>query len=65
MSRIARQEIYFGKYLSMDEIVREVGSVTREQVRQLARQLFSNGNLSLTVLGPLTRSEIPDSVLAV
>ncbi len=65
MSRIARQEIYFGKYLSMDEIVKEVGSVTREQVQRLARQLFSDGTLTLTVLGPLTRNDIPDSLLAV
>jgi predicted Zn-dependent peptidase len=63
MSRIARQEIYFGKYLSIDDIVKEVGSVTRDEVQRLAQRLFNNGALSLTVLGPLTRSEIPDSVL--
>ncbi len=63
MSRIARQEIYFGKYLSMDDIIREVGTVTREQVQRLAQQLFTSGGVSLTVLGPLTRIDIPDSVL--
>ncbi len=53
MSRIARQEIYFGKYLSMDDIIKGVEKVTREQVQQLAQQLFTPENLSLTILGPL------------
>ncbi len=63
MSRIARQEIYFGKYLSIDDIVKEVGSVTREQVQRLAQQLFGGGNISLTILGPLSKADVPDSVL--
>jgi predicted Zn-dependent peptidase len=63
MSRLARQEIYFGKYLSMDDIIKGVEKVNREQVQALARRLFAPGNLSLTVLGPLTRADVPDSVL--
>jgi predicted Zn-dependent peptidase len=65
MSRIARQEIYFGKYLSMDDIIKGVEKVTGEQVQQLAQQLFTPENISLTVLGPLTRADVPDSVLEI
>ncbi len=65
MSRLARQEIYFGKYLSMDEIIKGVEKVTADQVRRLAQQLFSPGNISLTILGPLSRSDVPDSVLEI
>ena len=36
MSRIARQEIYYGKYLSMDDIIKGVEKVTRDQVQRLA-----------------------------
>ena len=63
MSRIARQEIYFGKYLSMDDIIKGVEKVTKEQVQRLAQQFFTRDNISLTILGPLTRTDIPDSIL--
>jgi predicted Zn-dependent peptidase len=65
MSRLARQEIYFGKYLSMDDIIRGVEKVTGEQVQHLARHLFSRKNIALTILGPLSRTDVPDSVLEI
>jgi predicted Zn-dependent peptidase len=65
MSRIARQEIYFGKYLSMDDIIKGVEKVTNEQVQGLAQQLFTAENMSLAVLGPMSRTEVPDDVLEV
>ncbi len=65
MSRIARQEIYFGKYLSMDDIIKNVEKVTGDQVQRLAQQLFIPENLSLTILGPLSRTDVPDSVLEI
>lgn len=65
MSRLARQEIYFGKYLSMDDIIRGVEKVTKEQVQRLAQQIFSRDNISMTVLGPLTKADLPDSVLEI
>lgn len=63
MSRLARQEIYFGKYLSMDDIIKGVEKVTAEQVQCLARQLFTRDNISLTILGPLNKADVPDGVL--
>ncbi|MGE5173520.1 MAG: M16 family metallopeptidase [Betaproteobacteria bacterium] len=65
MSRIARQEIYFGKYLSMDDIIKGVEKVTAEQVQRLARQLFSLENIALTILGPLNKADVPDTVLEI
>lgn len=65
MSRLARQEIYFGKYISIDDIIRGVEKVTSEQVQRLAQQLFTRDNLSLAILGPLSRSDVPDSVLEI
>ena len=65
MSRIARQEIYFGKFLSMDDIIKGVEKVTAEQVQRLARQLFTPENIALTILGPLSRVDVPDSVLEI
>jgi predicted Zn-dependent peptidase len=65
MSRIARQEIYYGKYVSMDDIIKGVEKVTAGQVQRLAQQLFSRENLSLSILGPLSRAEVPDSLLEI
>ena len=65
MSRIARQEIYFGKYLSMDEIIRGVEKVTAEQVQRLAHQLFARDSIALTILGPLSRADVPDSIVEI
>ena len=65
MSRIARQEIYYGKYFSMDDIIKGVEKVTGDQVQRLAQQLFTPENMSLTILGPLSRSEVPDSVMEI
>ncbi len=65
MSRIARQEIYFGKYLSIDDIVKGVEKVTGAQVQDLARQLFVRENIALTILGPLSSADVPDSVLEI
>jgi len=63
MSRLARQEMYFGKYLSMDDIIKGVEKVTAEQAQRLAQQLFARENTSLTILGPLSKADVPDTVL--
>jgi len=63
MSNLARQEMYFGRYFSLDEIARSVDAVTAEQVQETAREFFAPARLALTVLGPpnglkLTRSDL-------
>jgi len=65
MSRIARQEIYFGKYLSMDDIIKNVEKVTAEQVQAQAQQLFTREHLALTILGPLNKADVPETVLEI
>jgi predicted Zn-dependent peptidase len=65
MSRLARQEIYFGKYLSMDDIIKGVEKVTAEQVQRVAGQLFTRENISLAILGPLNKADVPDGVLEI
>jgi predicted Zn-dependent peptidase len=65
MSRIARQEIYFGKYISIDDIIRGVEKVTAADVQRLARQLFTTENCAISILGPVNRADVPDSVLEI
>ena len=65
MGRIARQEIYFGKYMSVDEIIKAVDKVTAEQIGRIAQQLFAPESLSLSILGPMTKADVPDAVLEI
>src|SRR5207245_10855792 len=52
MSNLARQEMYFGRHVSLDEIARRVDAVTAEDVVAVARELFSTDQIALTILGP-------------
>ncbi|OFW09597.1 MAG: hypothetical protein A3H96_06710 [Acidobacteria bacterium RIFCSPLOWO2_02_FULL_67_36] len=52
MSHLARQEIYFDRHFGLDETLSGVERVTEEDVQRVARDLFSNGSLAATVLGP-------------
>jgi predicted Zn-dependent peptidase len=52
MSHLARQEIYFDRHFGLDETLAGVQRVTVEDVRRVAAELFSNGSLAATVLGP-------------
>jgi predicted Zn-dependent peptidase len=52
MSHLARQEIYFDRHFGLDETLAGVQRVTAEDVQRVAADLFSNGSLAATVLGP-------------
>jgi predicted Zn-dependent peptidase len=52
MSNLARQEIYFERQVSLDETLDGIERVTADDVQHVARDLFSDGRLGLTVLGP-------------
>ena len=51
MSHIARNEIYFGKSITTDEICRRIRAVSRDDVIELASELFQAGGMTLTLLG--------------
>ena len=56
MSHLARQEIYFDRHFGLDETLTGVERVTTDDLQRVARDLFGNGSLAATVLGP----SIPD-----
>ncbi|HEY2462118.1 MAG TPA: pitrilysin family protein [Candidatus Acidoferrum sp.] len=53
MSNLARQELYFGRFYSLDEILASIEVVTREEIQVLAREFFRTEQIAVTVLGPL------------
>jgi predicted Zn-dependent peptidase len=64
MSNLARQEIYFGRFFSPEEIVAEVDAVTAADIQALARQLFRADSIALTALGNLGDLAITRDALA-
>jgi predicted Zn-dependent peptidase len=52
MSHLARQDIYFGKRFSLDEIIAGIEAVTGDDVQRIANEVFADG-LAVSVLGNL------------
>ena len=53
MSNLARQQMYYGKFATVDEIIADVDSVTTADVQRLANELLQADKISLTLLGNL------------
>lgn len=53
MSNLARQQMYFGRFFSIDEITAEIEAVTPQAVQTIAGSLFLSESIALTLLGNL------------
>ncbi len=58
MSNLARQEMYFGKFFTLDGLVESIEAVTAEDVQRIARTFFDPKQIALTVLGNLETLKI-------
>ncbi|MCD6328373.1 insulinase family protein [bacterium] len=54
--RLAKSHIYFDKILSLDEICAKVDAVSTEAVSALARKLFGESELALSIVGNLDKT---------
>ena len=53
MANLARQQMYYGRFFGVDEIVADIDRVTTAEIQALARDLFQPDKLALTMLGNL------------
>jgi predicted Zn-dependent peptidase len=53
MANLARQEMYFNEFITVDEIIAHICEVTAEQVQEMAQRLFDAGRIAVTLLGRL------------
>ncbi len=53
MNRLARNEIYFGRDIPLEEVAEEIERVTNDQVIELARAFFKPESMALVMLGDL------------
>ncbi len=63
MGRLAKNEIYFERFISTDEILEGIEKVSIDLVTALAARVFGSESLSLTLLGPVTEKAIPPGIL--
>ncbi|MEP7366575.1 MAG: pitrilysin family protein [Acidobacteriota bacterium] len=64
MTNLARQQIYFGRFPTLDELLENIEGVTSEQMRGVANEFFQPSKIGLAVLGPLTGVRIKRTQLA-
>ena len=64
MANLARQQMYFGRFFSVDEITEQIEAVTPVEVQGIAQQLFRPELMALTLLGNLGPLKIEREHLA-
>jgi predicted Zn-dependent peptidase len=53
MANLARQEMYFHKFFTADEIIARIETVTAEDIQTMAQRLFVPDRIAITLLGRL------------
>ena len=53
MSNLARQEMYFDRFFSLDETIQQIEAVSTTDIGEMANQLFQTDKIAVTVLGNL------------
>lgn len=61
MSRLAKDELYGGRYVSLAEMIAGIDAVTADDVLRVAGACLSPETMALTVLGPMQRADLPSS----
>jgi predicted Zn-dependent peptidase len=64
MSNLARQEMYFERFYTMDELLEKIEAVTSDDIRQLANEFFHTESIAVTVLGNLNGLKLTREQLA-
>jgi len=58
MNNLAKQEIYYGRYFSPEEIIKAVDAVSLEDLRNLSQRLTSDNPFALTIYGSVKEEDI-------
>jgi len=64
MSNLARQEMYFDRFYSLDELIQRIEAVTTEDLTNLANEFFKTESVAVTALGNLPGLKITRDQLA-
>ncbi len=59
MNKLAKDELYQGRHVSLQEIIKAIDRISPEQIRQLSRKLLDLNELVVTALGPVPKKGLP------
>jgi len=65
MSNLARQEIFFGRQSTLDEILERINRVTSGDVQRMADEIFGSRELAITAVGQLASLDLDREQIAV
>ena len=52
MTRLAKSELYFGRFVTLDELVENIDSVTAEEVQRFVKDFFTEEDFMEAILLP-------------
>jgi predicted Zn-dependent peptidase len=58
MNRLARQELYLGKHVTLEATLKQVDSVRRDDMVELAEDILRRNRLTAVAVGPLENSQL-------
>ena len=64
MSNLARQEMYFDRFMGLDEIIQRIEGVTQDDLLEMSNEFFQTESIAVTVLGNLDGLKISRDQLA-
>jgi len=63
MTRLAKNEICFGRHVAPEEVTAAIDAVTPEDVLVLAQELFNPSTISIAAIGPVSERDLTMHVL--
>jgi predicted Zn-dependent peptidase len=63
MNRLAKHEMHFGSFLTMNDMLEAIDQVRHEEVQALVGEVLDEEQLALTTYGPLDRRNLPRDLL--
>ena len=63
MTRLAKCEIYFNRFIPIEEIIINIDKVTSQEIKDLAKEIFDRNYLSLAALGPINHKDLTPDLL--
>ena len=64
MNRIARNEIYVGRDIPLEELAAAIDAVTNDQIVELTSNWFQADRMAMVILGDLKGREISNGVFS-
>jgi len=58
MVRLAQNELHFGTYIPLEDVVKNVEAVTVDEIQALAEKLFQSDFSAMTLLGPVEEKSV-------